>query len=114
MLGDLALQTDSSDAQPVSAADQQDQGEVRRNAAEGYYLRALEIAREQGARSFALRAAASIARLMERDGRIDEAIELVAPLRTDFDGQRPTPDTTDVDMLMSRLRSAAKSESQAH
>ena len=114
MLGDLALQTDSSDAQPVSAADREDQAVVRRNAAEGYYLRALEIAREQGAKSFALRAAASVARLMERDGRIDEAIELVAPLRTDFDGQRPTPDTTDVDMLMSRLRSAAKSESQAH
>jgi hypothetical protein len=97
----------------ASTADLEDEAEVRRNAAEGYYYRAIEIAREQGAKSFELRAAVSIGKLMERDGRIDEAMDLVAPLRQLFDGQQPTPDSSDADMLMNRLRSASKSEAQA-
>ena len=114
MLGDLALQTDASETRDVSAVDQEEQAEVRRNAAEGYYFRALDLAREQGAKSFELRAAVSLGKVMERDGRIAEAMELVAPLRKFFDGQRTTPDSTDADMLLNRLRSASKSQAQAH
>ena len=113
MLGDLALQSDSTETNGASIADQQDDAEVRTAAAEAYYLRAVEIAREQGARSFELRAAVSVGKLMERDGRIDEALELVAPLREYFNDQRPTPDSADADMLLMRLRSAAKSEARA-
>jgi hypothetical protein len=109
MLGDLALESDSPGSEIVSVADRKDRAEVRRNAAEGYYFRALDVAREQGARSFELRAAVSVGKLMERDGRIDEAIALVAPLRQLFDGQRSTPDSADADMLLSRLRSASGS-----
>ena len=87
---------------------------MRTAAAEGYYLRALGMARDHGAKSFALRAAVSAGKLMERDGRIDEAIELVTPLREFFNGQRHTPDSADADMLLLRLRSAAKSEAQTH
>jgi tetratricopeptide (TPR) repeat protein len=108
MLGDLALRIDESAAEGSSIADQEDEAEVRRNAAEGYYLRALGIAREQGAKSFELRAAVSLGKVMERDGRVDDALTLVEPLRKLFDGQRHTPDSADADMLMSRLRSAAK------
>ena len=112
MLGDLALQADPSVTSEASAADREDDAEVRRNAAEGYYLRALEIAHEQGARSFELRAAVSIGKVMERDGRIDEAAELVNPLRKLFEGQKPTPDTADADMLLGRLRSASVAVAQ--
>jgi tetratricopeptide (TPR) repeat protein len=114
MLGDLALQTDPLEAGGASVVDQEDEAEVRRNAAEGYYLRALDIARDQAAKSFELRAAVSVGRIMERDGRFDEAIDLVAPLRQLFEGQRPTPDSADADMLLNRLRSASKSEAQTH
>jgi hypothetical protein len=114
MLGDLALQIDRAESSKTSIADQNDDAEVRRTAAEGYYLRAIEIAREHGARSFELRAAVSIGKLMERDGRIDEAVELVTTLREHFNNQRSTPDSADADMLLLRLRSAAKSEAQPH
>ena len=53
-------------------------------------------------------------RRMERDGRALEALELVGQLREVLNGQRATPDTLDADMLLSRLRSAAESEAQAH
>jgi tetratricopeptide (TPR) repeat protein len=112
MLGDLALESDLPGSDNVSAADMEDQAEVRRNAAEGYYSRALDIAREQGAKSFELRAAVSVGKLMERDGRVDEAITLVTPLRQLFDGQRSTPDSADADMLLSRLRNASNSLNQ--
>jgi tetratricopeptide (TPR) repeat protein len=112
MLGDLAMQADPSVTTEASVADREDDAEVRRNAAEGYYLRALEIAHEQGARSFELRAAVSIGKVMERDGRIDEAAELVSPLRKLFEGQKPTPDTADADMLLGRLRSASVAVAQ--
>jgi hypothetical protein len=77
-------------------------------------MRALEVAREQGARSFELRAAVSLGKLMERDGRAAEALEMIEPLRTALDGKRSTPDMIDADMLLNRLRAAAKSEAQAH
>ena len=42
-------------------------------AAEASFLKSLEVAREQGARAFELRTAASLARLLEEQGRGDEA-----------------------------------------
>jgi len=113
MLGDLALQTRPANDKAL-AVDIEDEAEVRRNAAEGFYYRAIDVAREQGARSFELRAAVSLGKIMERDGRIAEAIKLVEPLRAGFVGQRSTPDSVDADMLLSRLRSAAQSQAEAH
>jgi|GEM_PF-784089 len=114
-LGDLALNVDSgADQSSLSEADRQDEQSVRENAAEGLYLRAIEVAHEQGARSFELRAAVSLGKLMERDGRAVEALEIVEPLRDSLNGQRPTPDTSDADMLLNRLRAAAQSETQTH
>jgi len=114
-LGDLALLVDSgADQGSASEVDRREAQSVRENAAELHYTRAMELAREQGAKSYELRAAVSLGKLMERDGRALEALDLVGPLREVLNGQRPTPDTLDADMLLSRLRSAAESEAQAH
>jgi predicted ATPase len=48
--------------------------------AEGYFERALAIAREQQAKSFELRAAISMARLWDNQGKRDEARDLLAPV----------------------------------
>jgi tetratricopeptide (TPR) repeat protein len=108
MLGDLALQKDAKEETGASPEDRREDQEMRENAAEGYYSRAVEVAREQGARSFELRGAVSLGKLMEKSGRTEEALELVTPVREFFDGQRPTPDSTDADMLIARLRSAER------
>ena len=113
MLGDVALQQEP-DARPATDVDRREEQEVRENAADGFYRRAIEVAREQGAKSFELRAAVSLGKLMERDGRSDEAMSLVGALRESFDGQRLTPDLIDADMLLSRLRSAAESEASSY
>jgi tetratricopeptide (TPR) repeat protein len=116
-LGDLALRPENggyADSAGMSEVDRREAAEVRNSAAEAHYLRALEIANEQGARSFGLRAAVSLGKVMETDGRAQEAIDLVTPLRAFFDGQRATADSIDADMLLSRLRSLAQSEAEAH
>ena len=48
--------------------------------AEGYFDRALEVARKQQAKSWELRAAMSMARLWRDQGKRDEARELLAPV----------------------------------
>jgi tetratricopeptide (TPR) repeat protein len=114
-LGDLALMPDpGAEKRTISEIDRQEEQNVRENAAEGFYFRAMDVAHEQGARSFELRAAVSAGKLMERDGRAAEALELVAPLRDALNGQRATPDSTDADMLISRLRAATQSEPETH
>jgi tetratricopeptide (TPR) repeat protein len=114
-LGDLALAIESRpDGDVISDIDRKEEQAVRESAAEGFFMRAMEVAREQGARSFELRAAVSLGKLMERDGRAAEALEMIEPMRTALDGKRSTPDMIDADMLLNRLRAAAKSEAQAH
>ena len=53
-------------------------------AAEGYFLRALDRAREQGALSWELRAATSLAHLHHRGGRTPEAHAGLAPVYARF------------------------------
>jgi len=53
----------------------------------------LTLARGQGARSLELRSAVALARLRLRQGRRDEAREVLAPLRPIFDATDPTIDT---------------------
>ena len=48
--------------------------------AEGYFERALEVARQQQAKSWELRAAMSLARLWRDQGKVQEARELLAPV----------------------------------
>jgi tetratricopeptide (TPR) repeat protein len=114
-LGDLALTVEHRPGvDAISDLDRKEEQAVRESAAEGFYMRAMEVARGQGARSYEMRAAVSLGKLMERDGRAVEALEMIEPLRTALSGARVTPDTTDADMLLSRLRATAKSEAQTH
>jgi predicted ATPase len=48
--------------------------------AEAYFDRALDIARQQQAKSWELRAAMSMARLWRDQGKLEEALELLAPV----------------------------------
>jgi predicted ATPase len=48
--------------------------------AEGYFERALTVARQQQAKSWELRATMSMARLWRDQGKLSEARELLAPL----------------------------------
>ena len=48
--------------------------------AQGYFERALAVARKQEAKSWELRAALSVARLWRDQGKVREARELLAPV----------------------------------
>ena len=72
-------------------------------AAEAALRRALATAREQGARSFELRAATALARLWAGSGRPDEARELLAPVYAGLAGSRPTADLAAAGRQLSSL-----------
>jgi predicted ATPase len=71
-------------------------------------LRALEIARSQGAKLWELRAATSLARLWARHRKFTEALELLAKVRRWFTEDRSTPDLTEAEVLISELVDAAR------
>ena len=48
--------------------------------AEGYFERALAVARQQEAKSWELRASMSLARLWRNQGKVQQARELLAPV----------------------------------
>lgn len=68
------------------------------------YHRALAIAREQGARSFELRAATSLARLWRDQGKRAEARDLLAPIYGWFSEGFDTRDLLDAKALLEELR----------
>ncbi|MEX5720837.1 adenylate/guanylate cyclase domain-containing protein [Geodermatophilus maliterrae] len=70
---------------------------------ERHYLRALEIARRQGARSLELRAAVSLSRLWEANGRRDQARGLLAPVYGWFSEGLDTPDLREAAALLADL-----------
>jgi predicted ATPase len=65
--------------------------------------RALEIARRPEARSFELRAATSLARLLRDRGRSDEARALLAPVYEGFTEGFDTADLKDAKALLEEL-----------
>jgi predicted ATPase len=68
------------------------------------YHRALAIAREQGARSFELRAATSLARLWRDQGKRAEARALLAPVYATFTEGFSTRDLIEAKALLAELR----------
>jgi len=64
---------------------------------------AIAIAREQGTRGYELRAATSLARLWNKQGRRDEARDLLAPLYGWFTEGFDTADLKDAKALLHEL-----------
>ena len=67
------------------------------------YHRALAIAREQGARSFELRAATSLARLWRDQGKRADARDLLAPVYAWFTEGFDTRDLLEAKALLDQL-----------
>jgi class 3 adenylate cyclase/predicted ATPase len=72
--------------------------------AEACFIRALAVAREQGAKTWELRAATSLARLWRDQGRRAEAHNVLAPLYGWFTEGFDTPDLKDAKALLNELR----------
>ena len=71
--------------------------------AESLFLCALEIAKSQEGKSFELRAATSLAHLWSRQGKRDEARELLAPIYDWFTEGFDTRDLKDAQALLEEL-----------
>jgi predicted ATPase len=63
-----------------------------------------EIARQQQAKSFELRAATSMARLWRDQGKQDEARDLLAPIYSWFTESFDTPDLKEATALLDELK----------
>jgi len=74
--------------------------------AEAYFGRALQIARQQQAKSWELRAAMSMARLWRDQGRTQQALKLLAPIYGWFTEGFDTRDLKDAKALLEELQSA--------
>jgi predicted ATPase len=74
-----------------------------RTEAEGCLHQALAVARHQQARSWELRAAMSLARLWQRQGKRDEAQALLAPIYGWFSEGFDTADLQEVKALLEAL-----------
>jgi predicted ATPase/class 3 adenylate cyclase len=72
-------------------------------AAETCFQQALDLSRQQGARSLELRAAMSLARLWQQAGRTAEARDLLAPLYAAFTEGLETPDLRDAKQFLDML-----------
>jgi predicted ATPase len=73
--------------------------------AEGCFERALAISRKQQAKSFELRAAMSLARLWRDQGKVREALELLAPVYGWFTEGFDTRDLKEAKALLGELAS---------
>jgi class 3 adenylate cyclase/tetratricopeptide (TPR) repeat protein len=80
-----------------------DQGEGRAEEAEGLFHEALEIARRQEAKGWELRAATSLARLWQRQGKRAEARDLLQPVYAWFTEGFDTQDLKDAKALLAEL-----------
>jgi predicted ATPase len=73
--------------------------------AEGYFERALAVARKQGAKSWELRAAMSMARLWRDNGKPQQARKLLAPVYGWFTEGFDTRDLREAKVMLSELAS---------
>jgi predicted ATPase len=85
--GDLLLKQDDSNAAE----------------AQGYFRRAIEIAREQSAKSWELRTTTSFARLLAKQGRRDEARSMLTEIYSWFTEGFDTADLKDAKALLDEL-----------
>ena len=74
------------------------------NSGEQDLLRAIEIARQQGAKTYELRASVDLARLWRAQGKCAEARDLLAPIYDWFTEGFDTSDLKDAKALLDELR----------
>ena len=79
-------------------------GKEDRGRAEALLLRSLDVARQQGALSWELRSAISLAELWERDNRSKAAFSLLASVRERFTEGFATADFVSSSLLLERLQ----------
>ena len=72
-------------------------------AAEASLRRAVEVASNQSARAFELRAAIRLARFLSTQSRKEDARKVLAPVYAYFNGVPETPDLLDARMLLNEL-----------
>ncbi|UVL42722.1 helix-turn-helix transcriptional regulator [Pseudomonas sp. B21-040] len=77
---------------------------LKTEAAEAVLIRALNVARTQGALAWELRSATSLAQLWQRQGRYRPAHELLEPIYQRFTEGFSTPDLTKVRRLLDELQ----------
>lgn len=77
---------------------------LKTEAAEAVLIRALNVAKHQGALAWELRSATSLAQLWRRQGRYQQAHELLAPIYARFTEGYATPDLTKVRRLLDSLQ----------
>jgi predicted ATPase len=77
---------------------------VKTATAEAVLLKALNVARTQGALAWELRSATSLAQLWQRQGRHQQAHELLAPIYQRFTEGFSTPDLITVRRLLGELQ----------
>jgi predicted ATPase len=80
-----------------------DKDEGQAEEAEGLFRQAIDLARRQEAKWFELRAAASLARLWQRQGKRDAARELLQPVYDWFTEGFDTQDLKDAKALLEEL-----------
>lgn len=77
---------------------------LNRAAAESLLIRALNVAKHQGALAWELRSATSLAQLWQRQGRHRQAHTLLAPICDRFTEGHATPDLTKARQLLDELQ----------
>jgi predicted ATPase len=77
---------------------------VKNCAAETLLVKALNVAKAQGALAWELRSATSLARLWQRQGRHRQARELLTPIYQQFTEGHATPDLVAVQRLLDELQ----------
>ena len=76
--------------------------------AEASFLKAIKVARSQNARSLELRAATGLARLWQKQGKGDEAREMLAGVYGWFSEGFDTPDLQEARALLEELSEASR------
>ena len=98
--GELSLQSQVQSRKPVLSAVKGSQVEEE---AEACFQKAIEVARRQSAKSWELRAATSLARLWQQQGKVAEARDLLAPVYNWFTEGLDTADLNDAQALLEEL-----------
>jgi class 3 adenylate cyclase/predicted ATPase len=109
--GELTLQSKASLGQVKTGQDKSEDTDPRpltpdpQTEAEGYFLKAIEIARKQQAKSLELRAATSLARLWQQQGKRLEAHNLLSEVYNWFTEGFDTKDLQEAKALLDSLES---------